>query len=209
MKHLLIALMVATAFCSMTFAQQKTTISKDSISKAKATMVQTETAKTAETKDSTDIAEYTDVVDSSTTNNDQSFSVQKSDFLEEFGDNSTAVVIVISSLIAVFGFPIFIIFIAFYFRYKNRKAKYKLVEQALAAGQPLPENFLNENQQSDSRSKGIKNTFTGLGLFIFLWAITGNFGIGCIGLLVMLTGIGQWVLAISNDKRANKNNEER
>lgn len=191
MKHFLIALMVAIAFCSMAFAQLKTTITKDSIT------------------DSTYVAEYTDAVDSATATDDgQSFSTHKSDFLDEFGGGSTAAIIVISSLIAVFGFPIFIIFIVFYFRYKNRKAKYKLVEQALATGQPLPESFQNENRQNDTRSKGIKNTFMGIGLFIFLWAITSSFGIGCIGLLVMFTGIGQWVLAINNDKRENKNNKE-
>lgn len=191
MKHFLIALMVATAFCSMAFAQLKTTTTKDSIT------------------DSTYVAEYTDAVDSATvTDDDQSFSTHKSDFFDELGGGNIAVIIVISSLIAVFGFPIFIIFIVFYFRYKNRKAKYKLVEQALAIGQPLPENFQSESRQDDTRSKGIKNTFMGIGLFIFLWAITNSFGIGCIGLLVMFTGIGQWVLAINNDKRENKNNKE-
>ena len=65
---------------------------------------------------------------------------------------------------------------------------------ALAAGQPLPAEFIRENKTVDSRSQGIKNTFTGIGLFIFLWAITGEFGIGAIGLLVTFMGIGQWII---------------
>lgn len=65
---------------------------------------------------------------------------------------------------------------------------------ALATGQPLPADFIRENKPADPCSQGIKNTFTGIGLFIFLWAITGEFGIGTIGLLVAFMGIGQWII---------------
>ena len=58
----------------------------------------------------------------------------------------------------------------------------------------MPAEFIRENKTVDSRSQGIKNTFTGIGLFIFLWAITGEFGIGAIGLLVTFMGIGQWII---------------
>ena len=98
-------------------------------------------------------------------------------------------------LILVFGFPIFVIFIAFYFRYKNRRERYKLVEKAIAAGQPIPEGILKESLNTDTRSKGIKNMCLGTGLFIFLWAITDSFALGCIGLLIMFTGLGQWLVA--------------
>ena len=91
-------------------------------------------------------------------------------------------------------------FVIFFFRYKNRKARYRLVEQALAAGQPLPEDFLKEDKPNDPRTQGIKNIFTGIGLFIFLWAITGEFGIGAIGLLIMFMGIGQWIIGSKQQK---------
>ena len=110
-----------------------------------------------------------------------------------FGING-GILVAIISIIAVFGFPVFILFVIFFFRYKNRKARYRLAEQALAAGQPLPAEFIRENKTVDPRSQGIKNTFTGIGLFIFLWAITGEFGIGAIGLLVTFMGIGQWII---------------
>ena len=43
--------------------------------------------------------------------------------------------------------------------------------------------------------KNLKSAVSvGIGLFIFLWAITGEFGLGCIGLLVMFTGFGQVVI---------------
>ena len=80
-----------------------------------------------------------------------------------------------------------------------------LAEQALASGQQLPENFFKEAAATDIRSKGINNIFVGIGLFIFLWAITGEFGLGCIGLLVMFTGFGQLVIFYSQQKK----NEEK
>ena len=89
-----------------------------------------------------------------------------------------------------------------------QKARYRLAEQAIAAGQPLPENLFKEADSTDIRSKGIKNVFVGIGLFIFLWAITEEFGLGCIGLLVMFTGFGQLVIYYTQQDRAPKSNDK-
>lgn len=108
-----------------------------------------------------------------------------------FGDDAPETLVALTAIIFTLGLPALLIFIIFYFRYKNRKAKYRLAEQALAAGQQLPPEFFKEGESKDLRSRGIKNIFLGIGLFIFLWAITGVFGLGCIGLLIMFTGFGQ------------------
>ena len=108
-----------------------------------------------------------------------------------FGDDAQETLDALTAIIFTLGLPALLIFIIFYFRYKNRKAKYRLAEQALAAGQQLPPEFFKEGEGKDLRSRGIKNIFLGIGLFIFLWAITGVFGLGCIGLLIMFTGFGQ------------------
>ena len=107
------------------------------------------------------------------------------------GANASETIIAVTAIVFVFGLPALLIFIIFYFRYKNRKAKYRLAEQALASGQQLPPEFFREGEAKDLRSRGIKNIFLGIGLFIFLWALTGEFGLGCIGLLIMFTGFGQ------------------
>ncbi len=91
--------------------------------------------------------------------------------------------------------PVFIVFFVFYFRHKNRKAKYRLAEQALASGQSLPADFFRSNDLvDDMRVKGFKNTFLGIGLFIFLLYLTDGPGIACIGVLVMCTGLGQLLI---------------
>ena len=165
MKRIFIALMVAMTFCSLAMAQN-----------------QTITQNNNDSSDSTFVAEYTDIVDSSTVDTD--YQSSSFDFGNEFPFNMGKGAInggILTGLIVViliFGFPFFIVFVAFYFRYKNRKAKYKLMEQP-----------------QDYRTKGIKNICTGIGLFIFLWAITDEFSIGCIGLLVLFTGIGQWIIS--------------
>lgn len=111
--------------------------------------------------------------------------------------------IALMGIIFVFGLPIALIFIIFYYRNKNRKAKYQLAEKILASGQPLPPDFFNEIGVKDLRSRGFSNTFLGLGLFIFLWALTGEFGLGCIGLLVLCIGLGQ-VATYYTRERKNK-----
>lgn len=123
MKRIFIALMVAMTFCSLAMAQN-----------------QTITQNNNDSSDSTFVAEYTDIVDSSTVDTD--YQSSSFDFGNEFPFNMGKGAInggILTGLIVViliFGFPFFIVFVAFYFRYKNRKAKYKLMEQALATGQP-------------------------------------------------------------------------
>ena len=129
------------------------------------------------------------------------------DWGDVFSDRVNDALIPLMGLVLCFGFPLFLIFIIFYFRYKNRKAKYRLIEQAMAAGKPLPPDFfksdvVKEMGMADIRSKGIKNIFLGIGLFIFLWAITTQFSIGCIGLLIMFTGFGQVVIYYTQDKHS-------
>lgn len=136
--------------------------------------------------------EYTDTPDNNRTS--------KKFFTSDYRfDSDTAISII--AVICVFGLPVMIVFIAFFFKYKNRKEKYRLAEQALAAGQPIPEEIFRGKAESGTLQKGITNTFTGIGLFIFLWAITGAFSIGCIGLLVMFTGIGQVVVHYTTNKK--------
>lgn len=120
------------------------------------------------------------------------------------GHNTEEVVIAVTAIVFAFGFPLIVLFIIFFFRYKNRKAKYRLAEQALISGQPLPENFFKGVEAMDLRSRAINNIFIGIGLFIFLWAITEKFGLGCIGLLIMFTGFGQLVIHYTQKDKKEK-----
>lgn len=212
MKNFLLALMVVLTTCTLAIAQNNTTVVQDSVGNVKISVKKSSKANANNTAvtvvgvdamdaDSTDI----DADSSSVSHGSASFSINTDDDdfpFNKMGDAiSGGILVSIIAIIAVFGLPVFILFVAFFFRYKNRKARYRLAEQALAAGQPLPADFIRENRTVDQRSQGIKNTFTGIGLFIFLWAITGEFGIGTIGLLVAFMGVGQWI--IGNKQKQN------
>ena len=199
---------------SLANAQKQTTIVNDSTGNVKVTVTK---GKGKDAKVNVGNTAVTgigiDDEDADTTSVDTgkvSISSDDDDFpFNNFGDAvGGGILVAIISIIAIFGMPVFIIFVVFFFRYKNRKARYRLAEQALAAGQPLPEEFIRENKSTDQRTQGIKNTFTGIGLFIFLWAITGEFGIGAIGLLVMFMGLGQWLIGYKQHANENTKNRE-
>lgn len=213
MKRILIALLVMMTIFSLANAQKQTTIVNDSTGNVKVTVTKgkgkdakVNVGNTAVTvigiddEDADTTSVDTGKVSSSSrgSHGKASFTISSDDDdfpMQNFGNAvGGGILVAIISIIAIFGMPVFIIFVVFFFRYKNRKARYRLAEQALAAGQPLPEEFIREHKSTDQRTQGIKNTFTGIGLFIFLWAITGEFGIGAIGLLVMFMGLGQWLI---------------
>ncbi len=211
MKRILLALMVALAFCSSILAQQAT-ISTTPEGKTPAVtssqMKATEDEEVPYTVISTTAKPDTLSADQSTQSKKSRKQSRRehSSFGSPFNWDSDVFIATIA-IIMVFGFPVFIVFITFYFRYKNRQAKYRLAERALEAGQPLPENFFQDNKVSDPSSQGIRNVFTGLGLFIFLWAITDSFAIGTIGLLIMCMGAGQWLIGKNNQKKTTQNGD--
>ena len=191
MKQILIALLLAFTTSTVINAQKQSSIEKDSTENVKVTLSKKTNTKADESNTTVTVIG----VDTTAGKDDNDL---------PFGNLSDTIsggiLISIIAIVAVFGLPVFILFVIFFFRYKNRKARYRLAEQAIAAGQPLPENFIRENRPAAQRSQGIKNTFTGIGLFIFLWAITGEFGIGAIGLLIMFMGIGQWIIGSKQQK---------
>ena len=204
MKQILIALLLAFTTSTVINAQKQSSIEKDSTENVKVTL-----SKKTDTKADESNTTVT-VIGVDTTDMDTTAGKDDNDL--PFGNLSDTIsggiLISIIAIVAVFGLPVFILFVIFFFRYKNRKARYRLAEQAIAAGQPLPENLFKEADSTDIRSKGIKNVFVGIGLFIFLWAITEEFGLGCIGLLVMFTGFGQLVIYYTQQDRVPKSNDK-
>ena len=155
MKNFLLALMVVLTTCTLAVAQ--TTVVRDSIGKVKVTVTKDNKANTNNTAvtvigvdtadaDSADVNANSSNV--STTHGKASFTFDSDDSDFPFHNVSAGggILVAIIAIIAVFGFPVFILFVIFFFRYKNRKARYRLAEQSLAAGQPLPAEFIRENK---------------------------------------------------------------
>lgn len=103
--------------------------------------------------------------------------------------------VAILSIIGFFGTPVLIIFLIFHFRHKNLKAKCEIAVKALEMGKEVPKNlFETPKEAKNMLVKGVTSTFSGIGIGIFLWAITGQFGVGCIGFMIMFIGVGQIII---------------
>ena len=223
MKRIILGLMLAMMFCTLVQGANRTVTENDGQGNKKRVIELRDTVINGETvTDTLSIMTYENSAAGSNDNSGNrkhhsSSGIDWSGF--DLGSRTSETVIAVTAIVFVFGLPLLIIFVIFFFRYKNRKAKYRLAEQALASGQQLPENFFKEAAATDIHSKGINNIFVGIGLFIFFWAITEEFSIGCIGLLVMFTGFGQLVIYytqqskddtpfihIENDKNSGKRN---
>ena len=126
-------------------------------------------------------------------------------------ENSAGLLVPIFAIFFGCAVPVLIIFFIFWYRHKDKQAQYRLAEKALENGKDIPEGLFKEVQgATDVHAKGVKNAFLGLGLGIFLWALTGEFGLGCIGFMVMFMGIGQIVIHYTQNKQKplEKNNPE-
>ncbi|MEL5895229.1 DUF6249 domain-containing protein [Bacteroides sp. GD17] len=207
MKRIILGVMLAMLYCALVQGGNRTVTENDSHGNKKRVIELKDTVINGQTMtDTLSIMTYETDADS---NRSGSSKHHRNDSGLEwgsfsFGDKASETLITVTAIVFVFGLPLLIIFVIFFFRYKNRKAKYRLAEQALARGQQLPENFFKEAASNDIRSKGINNIFVGIGLFIFLWAITTQFSIGCIGLLIMFTGFGQLVIYYSQKQEDKK-----
>ena len=198
MKRIIFVLMTAMLLCTLAQGKNRIITENDSLGNKKRVIELCDT--TVNGKAVTDTLSVMTYENSSSSNNEYEHYSRAYQFGWDLGQDTKEAVIAITAIVFIFGFPLIIVFIVFFFRYKNRKAKYRLAEQALANGQQLPENVFKGVETTDIRSKGINNIFVGIGLFIFLWAITGEFGIGCIGLLIMFTGFGQIVIYYTQQK---------
>ena len=212
MKRIILGLMVAMLFCTLAQGKNRTVTENDSLGNKKRVIELRDTVINGNAvTDTLSIMSYENSENTDTDDSSGNWKHHQSGMNWDipgfdFSNSVTAgMLVAITAIVFVFGLPLVIIFLIFFFRYKNRKAKYRLAEQALASGQPLPDNFFKQVEIDSTYNKGIKNIFTGIGLFIFLWAITGEFGLGCIGLLIMFTGFGQLVIHYSQQKK----NEER
>ena len=177
MKRIIFGLMLAMMFCTLVQGANRTVTENDGQGNKKRVIELRDTVINGETvTDTLSVMTYENGAGSS--NAPEKWRTHHSSGMDwngfDLGSKTSETVIAVTAIVFVFGLPLLIIFVVFFFRYKNRKAKYRLAEQALASGQQLPENFFKEAAATDIRSKGINNIFVGIGLFIFLWAITGD-----------------------------------
>lgn len=118
----------------------------------------------------------------------------------------TGIAIILGGLFILFVMaPVLIIIALFYFINKNRRDRIKLAQMAVQQGQPIPEQLLEDKQETvnDEYQKGLRQCFVGVGLMIFLGLTAEEVGFG-IGALVFCIGLGKIVAG----KMAEKKNRD-
>ena len=105
--------------------------------------------------------------------------------------------------------PFIILALVLWLIFRNRNRRYKLAEKAMETGQPIPQEFIQAERQSDEIlwKKGIKNAALGLGLVAFFYCLGANPLTG-IGWLVALFGVGQAVIAKTSASKMDKKSDE-
>ena len=203
MKTLILSLIAAAALCLPAQAKERTVTERDSLGNTTRIIELLDTVRDGKAvTDTLSITTYDSPAKvTETCDSDDFFPIDKED-IKEWGENIIGITtLFVLGMFLFFITPIVLIILIFYFRNKNRKQRYLLMQQALAAGQPLPKKVFKEVALPDNRVKGIKNIALGLGLALFLWMLTGEFSIGCIGLLILCIGVGQVVIHYTTPRR--------
>ncbi len=200
-KHLILSLLAAASLGLAAQAQQRTVTERDSLGRTTRIIEVLDTVRDgrAET-DTLSITTYEEPAEHTSTSRSVDYQWDITDW-ENLGDKAVAFSAMVAfGMFLFFITPVVLIILIFYFRNKNRKRKYLLLQQALANGQPLPKEAFKEITMPDNRVKGFRNVALGIGIFIFLWALTGEFGLACVGLLVMFVGFGQLAIHYTRPK---------
>lgn len=112
----------------------------------------------------------------------------------------------ITAIIFIFGGPIFLFafWIAHSYRAKARRQQdiNNNIDKLLAAGRDIPIELLRGDEpkladDGDNLASGIRNTFLGIGLLIFLTALVG-FDVGALGFILIALGLSRlcvWYLS--------------
>lgn len=130
----------------------------------------------------------------------------------DFSFDSAAIgsLLPIISVIVIFGMPIFIIFIIFYFIHKSDAKKAEVAKMAIQSGQPIPDYLLDKKalekrDPAHAYKQGIQTTLTGIGLAFFLGMIV-DIEFASIGILVAFVGLGKIIAYRSDRKKGDDSN---
>jgi len=130
----------------------------------------------------------------------QRYGIERNEF--PFNTLAKTQIVGIIIIISTFAFPLLIVGIVLFYRYKNKKERYEVMKQALAHGKSLPPEFCSNEITAPIATysndhlwrKGIKTFFLGLGLALFLGILT-NSELSSIGILIMCIGGGEIILS--------------
>jgi len=96
--------------------------------------------------------------------------------------------------LGAFSMAVAIVGMVGYYKHQARRQRAELIRLALEKGQPLPAGLLESpGPTRNDLAGGIRTTFVGLGLGLFLWILKPDQALWSVGLLVVFIGLGQLV----------------
>lgn len=139
-------------------------------------------------------------------NNDQADSLLERWALELLGGTAGFWASAFATLVVILVFlflcsPFIVLGLFIWYLVRRNRQRLEFARQAMENGQPIPQEMLSMELQTDSYmwSKGVRNVFLGLGLIVFGLFI--NFEtLAAVGALLICMGAGQCVIAKTSGK---------
>lgn len=115
-------------------------------------------------------------------------------------------ILVLSIILLVLFAPFIIIILVLRYLVREHNDRVTLAEKAMETGQPIPDELMAVDKQSDEylHRRGIRNIWIGIGMAL-MFGIWGSDMLTGIGLLVLCYGIGQIMIARSSTKKNRDN----
>lgn len=112
-----------------------------------------------------------------------------------------ALLVLLVVLLVLFA-PFIILVLVLRYLVRQHNDRVTIAEKAMETGQPIPEEFMPVDTQSDEylRRRGIRNIWIGIGM-VMMFGIWDADMLTGLGFLVLCYGIGQFIIARSSKKK--------
>lgn len=143
-------------------------------------------------------------------NNDQADSLLEQWALKLLGGTAAFWASAFATLVVILVFlflcsPFIVLGVFIWYLVRRNRQRLDFARQAMENGQPIPQEMLSMELQTDSYmwSKGVRNVFLGLGLIVFGLFVSIEI-LGAVGALLICMGAGQCVIAKTSGKGERK-----
>lgn len=125
-------------------------------------------------------------------------------WLRTLTNTTGGIILALFILLAIFLFillPFIIFALLLRFIIKRHNDRVTLAEKAMDTGQPIPDEIMSIDKQSEGYmwNRGIRNVAIGLGIMLMFWIWNADTLIG-IGALIFCYGVGQMIISKTNKK---------
>lgn len=105
-----------------------------------------------------------------------------------------------------FLFAVLTVFFVLWYKYKDNKRRYVVLEKALESGRDLPDNFFQPQRKTPHNRLSNSVTLMGVGLGVAIFgAIIGQIEVCALAVIPFILGIGQFIVYMIEKKEGKQN----